>query len=107
MGDTEAFGDQPIAGLDHVIIAVMRKFPLEPVGGLARSAATDGVRHDHKVLRGIERLPRSKELVGEARAQPIGTGAGVALQQQHAVDDLARSIAFCRPEGAVVKLQLG
>jgi len=107
MSDIEAFGDQPIAGLDHVMIAVMREFPLEPVGGLARSATPERVRHDHKILRRIERLARSKELVGEARAQPIGTRAGVALQQQHAVDDLARSIAFRRPEGAVVKLQLG
>src|SRR5271157_787020 len=107
MGDTKAFGDQPIAGLDHVMIAVMRKFPLEPVGGLARSATPDRVRHDDEVFRRIERLPGSKELVCEARAQPIGTGAGVALQKQHPVDDLARAVALCRSKGAVVQLQLG
>ena len=107
MGNIETFADQPIAGLDHVIVAVVREFPFETVGGLARSATTDRVRHDHEVFRGIERLPGRKQLVGEARAQPIGTGAGVALQQQHPVDDLARGIVFCRSKGAVVEFQLG
>src|SRR5262249_19003028 len=63
--------------------------------------------HDYKILRRIERLPRSEELVGKARAQPIGTRTGVALQQQHAVDDLACGVAPCGAEGAVVLLQLG
>src|SRR6516162_10090340 len=99
MGDIEAFGDQPIAGFDHVMVAVVRKFPLEPVGGLARSATPDRVRHDHEILRRIERLAGGEQLVCKARAQPIGTGAGVALQQQHAVDDLARSVSLCRSKG--------
>jgi hypothetical protein len=79
MSDTETFGDQPIAGLDHVMVAVVREFALQPVGGLAGSAAADRVRHDDKVLRGIERLAGRKQLVGEARAQPIGPSAGVTL----------------------------
>ena len=31
MSDFETFGDQPIARLDHVIVPVVRKFPLSPV----------------------------------------------------------------------------
>src|SRR6202049_3341693 len=107
MGDIEAFGDQPIAGFDHVTVAVVREFPFEPVRGLARLAAPDRVLHDHEILRRIERLTRSEQFVGEARAQPICAGAGVALQQQHAVDDLTRRVALCGTECAVVELQLG
>ena len=79
MGDTERFGDEAISGLDHVAVAVMREVPLEPVGRLARSTAPNGVLHDYEVLRRIERLARPEQLVSEARPQPIGAGAGIAL----------------------------
>jgi len=104
MGDSEPFGDQPIAALDHVTVAVTGEISSKPVGGLGRSAAPDRVRHDHEILCRVERLMRPKELVGEARTQPIGAGPGVTLQQQHAVDDLARGVAPRRPKGAVVEL---
>src|SRR5271165_3265264 len=68
VGDTETLGDQSIAGVDHVMIAVMRKISPEPVGGFARSPTPDRVLHDHEILRRIERLTRSEQLVGEARA---------------------------------------
>jgi hypothetical protein len=107
MGDAETFGDQPIAAFDHVVIAVVRKLPFEPVRGLAGAAAADRVRHDHEVLRRIERLPWCEQLVGKTWTQPIGAGAGIALQQQHAVDYPARGVALCRSQGAVVEFQLG
>ena len=58
MRDIEAFGDQPVPGFDHVVIAVVRKLPPEPVGRLARPAAPDRVRHDHEVFSRVERLAR-------------------------------------------------
>src|SRR5262249_5937814 len=107
MGDAKTFGDQPVTALDHVMVAVVRKSALEPVRGLARTATSERVLHDHKIFRRIKWLPRSEKLVGEARAQPVGAGAGVALQQQYAVDDLAGGVALCPSQGAVMQLQLG
>jgi hypothetical protein len=103
----KAFGDQPIARLNHVMVSVMWKFPLEPVGGLARSATPDRVRHDDEVVCRIERLAGRKQLVGEARTQPIRAGASIALQKQHPVDDPSCCVALCRPKGAVMELQFG
>ena len=89
MGDAEAFGDQPVARLDHVAIAVMREFAPEAVRRLRRSAAADRVLHDDEIVPRIERLARPEQLVGERGAQPVRPGPGIALQQQDAVDDLA------------------
>src|ERR1700719_3687711 len=107
MAYIKAVSDQPITRFDHVVVAVMGKFSLEPVGGLARATASNRIRHDDEVFRRIERLPGRKQIVGEARAQPIRAGASVALQEQYAIDDLARCIAPCRSKRAVVELQLG
>src|ERR1700719_34758 len=82
MAYIKAVSDQPITRFDHVVVAVMGKFSLEPVGGLARATASNRIRHDDEVFRRIERLPGRKQLVGEARAQPIRAGASVALQEQ-------------------------
>jgi hypothetical protein len=57
--------------------------------------------------RRIERLAGCKELAGKARAQPAGAGAGVAPQQQHAVDCLAYWIAPRRSRRTIMQLQLG
>src|SRR6202030_4743543 len=81
MAYIKAVSDQPITRFDHVVVAVMGKFSLEPVGGLARATASNRIRHDDEVFRRIERLPGRKQLVGEARAQPIRAGASVALQE--------------------------
>src|SRR5580693_9232209 len=83
MAYIKAVSDQPITRFDHVVVAVMGKFSLEPVGGLARATASNRIRHDDEVFRRIERLPGRKQLVGEARAQPIRAGASVALQEQY------------------------
>jgi hypothetical protein len=85
----------------------VRKFPLQAVRGLARPATANRIRHDNEVLCRVERLPGGKQLVGEARTQPICAGAGIALQKQHAINDLSRGIALCRAKSVVVELQLG
>ena len=59
MGDTETLGEQTMAGFDHVMIAVAREFPLQPVRRLARPAAPDCIRHDQEILRGVERLGKN------------------------------------------------
>ena len=77
----------------------------EPVGRLARPAAADRVRHDQEICGGVERLARPVQFVGQRRAQPVGAGAGIALQQQHAVDDLARRVAPRHAHRAVMQPQ--
>jgi hypothetical protein len=99
MSDLEAIGDQPVRAVDHVVITVVREFALEPIGGLARSAATQGVGDDDEVSSGIQRLSVLEQLVGQGGPQPVGAGTGIALQQQHAVDDLACTVALRRAEG--------
>jgi hypothetical protein len=54
----------------------------------------------------IERLTRAIQLVSKRGAQPIGAGASVALQQQHAVDDLSRRIAPRRAHRAAMQPEL-
>ena len=54
----------------------------------------------------VQRLSVLEQLFRQARSQPVGAGAGIALQQQHAVDDLAGGVALGRAEGAVVQSQL-
>ena len=105
MADPEPLGDEPIAAVDHVAVAVVREFAPQPVGRLRRPAAADRVLHDEEILRGVERLARPVQLVGQRRAQPIGAGAGIALQQQHAVDDLAGRIAPRHAHRAVMQPQ--
>ena len=61
---------------------------------------------DDEVSPDIQRLSVLEQLVGQGRSQPVGSGAGVALQQQHAVDDLAGGVPLGRAEGAVVQFQL-
>ena len=56
MADLEPFGDQPVRTIDHVVIPVMREIALEPVGGLARAAAAEGVGDDDEVSPSIQRL---------------------------------------------------
>src|SRR5947209_4430691 len=107
MGDTERLGDQPITGLDHVTVAIVREVSLKPVGGFARSAAPNGILHDYEILRRIEWLAQPEQLVRKARTQPIGTRAGIALQQQHAVRDLARGVTLWGSHCSIMQLQLG
>src|SRR6266851_6727949 len=106
MSDLEPIGEEPVGAVDHVTVPVMRKIALEPVGGLARTAATEGVGDDDEVSLRIHSLSVLEQLVGQGRSQPVGAGAGVALQQQYAVDDLACGITLRRAESPVVQFEL-
>jgi len=53
MGDPEPIGDEPVGAVDHVVISVVWEIAFEPVGGLARAAATEGVRDDDEESPGI------------------------------------------------------
>ena len=98
MGDLEPVGDQLMHTVDHVVITVVREIAFEPVGGLARAAAAERVGDVYEIASGIQRLSVLEQLFGQSRSQPVGAGAGIALQQQHAVDDLAGGVALGRTE---------
>ena len=103
MPDPEPLGDKAVAAIDHVAIAVTREFALQPVRRLARPAAADRVLHDEKVFCRVERLAGTVQLVGQRWAQPVGAGAGIALQQQHAVDDFPSCVAPGHAHRAVMQ----
>ena len=103
MRDLEPIGDELVGEVDHVAIAVVREFSLEPIGRLGRPAAPERVGHDDEILAGVERLARLEQFVGKRRAQPVGAGAGIALQQQHTVDNLPGGVSLRGPERAVME----
>ena len=107
MADPEPLGEEAIAACDHVVVAVVREVAPEAVGRLARPAAAERVRHDQDIAGGVQGLARPVQFVGERGAQPVGAGAGIALQQQHAVDDRARRVAPRHAHRAVMQPQGG
>ncbi len=107
VADPEVLGDEAIAAVDHVAVAVVREVAAEAVGRLRRAAAADRILHDDEVVAGIERLARPEQFVGELGPQPVGAGAGIALQQEHAVDDPAGGVALRHADRAIVQFQLG
>ena len=58
-------------GRDHVAIAVLREACAEPVAGLGRFSVAEVVRNDDVVSRGIERLARAKQFLGELGPQKL------------------------------------
>jgi hypothetical protein len=57
----QRFGQQPMGGSDHVIVAIVRKVAFQAVARLARSAAADAVRQNDEVAFGVERSARGKQ----------------------------------------------
>ena len=100
MADAEAFLDQAVVGLDHVVVVVLRELGAQAVGGLRRFAVADRVREDDVILRGVEGLALAEQLAAEGGAEHAGGGAGGAVQHQ---DGLSAGLA----DGGVGELQLG
>ena len=77
MLDAEAFGDQPVLRVDHVVIVVLRELGAQPVGRLGRFAVADRVGQDDEVFLRVERLARAEQFAGEGRRQHAAGGAAV------------------------------
>src|SRR5215469_5520062 len=107
MADAEPLGDKAVTAVNHVAIAVMREVALQPVRRFRGAAAADRVLHDDEIVARVERLAGAVEVVGEARPQPVLASAGIALQQQHAVDDLPRRVPARHAHRPVVQLEFG
>ena len=67
----QAFRQQPVLGLDHVVVAVAREPRAQAVARLARLAVADVVGQDDEVLRGVERLAGAEQLAGEAVGEEL------------------------------------
>ena len=63
---TQFFGKEPVLSLDHVEVAVLRKFCTKTIGWLARSAEAYAVRHNDKEFLDVERLAFAIKLLGKA-----------------------------------------
>ena len=62
MIEAKSLGDEQFLGVDHVVVAVARKFGAQAVAWFARNAATNGVGYDQIIFGAIERLPAAEEL---------------------------------------------
>ena len=67
----EAVCEQPKLRLDHVAVAVARKFCVHAVARLTRFPVTDAIGQNDEKFRRVERLARTKKLAGEFRADRI------------------------------------
>ena len=66
---TQLFGNKLVLSLDHVEIAVFRKFCTKTIGWLARPAEAYAVRHNDEEFAGLERLAFAIKLIGKAGAR--------------------------------------
>ena len=74
--------------LDHVKVAVARKFGMHAVTGFARFAVADPIGQNDEKFRRIERLIRSKQLARKFGANKLPAGAGGAVHDQHRISHL-------------------
>jgi len=103
MIDPEAFGHEQLLRVDHVVVAIVRKFGAQTVARLARAAAPDRIRYDQIIFLAVERLPACEELTEIVKN---GFAAAVsAMQKQHGVDDMTSRIAPGRTECHIVDAQ--
>ena len=103
MVDAQAFGEQSVLQGHHVVVAVTRELHPQAVAGLRRLAVADAVGQDHVVLRDVEQLPGTEELVGELRLQELGAASPRAVENQDGVAHHALSVLLGPAEGAVVQ----
>ena len=106
MVDAESINEQAMLGFEHVEIPVLRELRAQSVTGLARLAVTDVVRRDDVELRGVERLPRPEQLIGERAAGELRAGAARPVHHQDGVADDALRVLLRRAPRPVMHLQL-
>ena len=83
MFDAKAFRHQPVLGIDHVVVVVLREFRLQPIRRLGGFAGTERIRDDDEVLFRIERLALAEKLASKTRREHGLRRACCAMQDQH------------------------
>src|SRR4029453_16867517 len=106
MIDTETFGEQPVLRLDHVTVAVVRKFCPHPVARLARFAMPDVVGQNDEKFCCVEWLAGSEELAGELRPDELRTAPGCPVHDDYGVLRYAFRVSYGLSEGPVMQPQL-
>ena len=102
MRHAEMIDEQPVLGVDHVGVVIARKVRAQPCARAAGRAVPDAVGEDDVVDGGVERLAAAVQLVGERRAEELGSRARGAVENEHRVAHHAARIALRRAEGAVM-----
>jgi hypothetical protein len=90
---SQALGQEPTLGFDHVGISIFGKLGPQPVAGLGRGSVPQIIGHDDEIARDIEWLTWPEQLIGELWNQELGTRAPSTMQQEHGIRDLAGGIA--------------
>src|SRR4030095_12750800 len=106
MIDTETFGEQPVLRLDHVTVAVVRKFCPHPVARLARFAMPDVVGQNDEKFRCVEWLARSEEFAGELLPDELRAAPGRPVHDDDGVLRYALRLSLGFSESPVMQVQL-
>ena len=83
--DAQAFREQPVLRLDHVAVAVLRKFRAQAVTGLGGLAVSDAVGQHDEVASRVEGLARAKQLARELRPHELRATAAGAVTDDHRI----------------------
>ena len=107
MIDLQTVGQQPVLGLDHILISVARELGVHAVAGLARSPSAETVGQDDVVSVGVKKLARAKQFAGEGRGQHGLAGTGGAVEHENGVDDTSVGAPPRLTQRNVMKLEVG
>src|ERR1700693_6136224 len=103
--DAESVSEQSILRVDHIEVAVTRKFRVHSVARLARFAVTDSVREHDEKFRNIERLIFAEKFTGEFWSNELRTAPGRPVHDENRVGRLAVRIFLNLAERAVMNFQ--
>src|ERR1041385_7707691 len=81
----QAVDEQPVLGVDHVEITVMRKPRMQAVARFAGFSMADAVRQNEKIFFSIEKLAAPEKFAGKFRPQKLCPGPRGPMQNQNGV----------------------
>ena len=106
MIDLQAVDQHRVLAAHHVVVVVPGKVRMQAIGGLGRGAVTDIVGQDKKILRDVERLSGSEELIGKQGVEQRFCRTAGAVQQQDGIVGMALAVGVRFAEGKVMQAQL-
>ncbi len=98
----QAFGQQLVLGLDHVVVVVVGKARVQPIRRLGGLAVADAVREDHEIALRVEQAAGGQQHAGELRADQAVAAAAGAVQGHDRVDHMAGGVPAGRSEAGIV-----
>ena len=105
--DAQTFGEKAVLRLDHVGVAVLRKFRAQAVAGLGGLAVSDGVDQHDEVASRVEGLASTKQLARELWPQELRSAAAGAVTDDHCIAHDSLGVLLRCAQRAIVNPQLG